>query len=174
MQFTPKTTPNIVPSDLSHGWHPGYILRVVEEPKPDYFTLPSKYNTVWAWHCAIWQSSRDVGIRDPEVHVVYCSPIFSKGGGKGKDGTPMSPSKAYTWVSSLLGRALRQDETPEVKDGTPARIKVQREEGRDWIRIVDFEPWEDAPAERPASIEAMVAFPAMATPQNSKDDDIPF
>lgn len=175
MKFQQSTT--ITPSSLSHGWHPGYILRIVEEDKPSFFTQ-STNPKVWAWYCAIWQLNSQVETQEPEVQIAYCSPKFSPGGGTNKEnGQPIAPTKSYEWVTGLLGRPLAKGEQPDIPDGFPCRVKIARQDGKDYVKIVDFEPWPEAPKEWPGSVQKLMQTENKAlVPANnaSSDDDIPF
>lgn len=175
MKFRQKST-TIQTSALRHGWHPGYLLRVQEEPKPEFMKL-SPQDTAYAWYCALWQGPGDVASGQPEEHIAYTSPTFNSGGGTTKDGKPMSPSTAYRWVSDILGRPLGADEQPELceQGPMPVRVKVERTDGKDFIRIRDFEPWDEAPSTPPASIQALMGQPPVPhLVQDAAPADIPF
>ncbi len=41
------------PTELTDGWHPGYLLRITHELKPEGFTL-MKGTHIYRWHLAVW------------------------------------------------------------------------------------------------------------------------
>jgi len=154
------------PSTLSAGWHPAYLISIKEEQKPESFTL-MKEETLLRWYVRVWAQPRDVASGEPEYHTAFSSLAFSEN------------SKAFKWVSSLT--ESYPDVGEEIELGLPlaCRVKIERRPGteREFVRIVDFEPWPEAPAEPPASITgAQTAFspPQAASVPHRDEDDIPF
>lgn len=166
MKFTQSHT--ITPSKLTHGWHPGYLLNITEEPKPEAFTL-SDHLTIWRWNCAIWQTTNDVQLSEPEEQSGVSSPIFAPAGVKNP------ASKSYKWVSALLGRPIAKGENPELPEPYPCRIKIERVDGKDFVKIVDFEPWPEAPKELPLTVQMLMGNQTKAvTAPPADDDDLPY
>jgi hypothetical protein len=131
-----KNTPTIPPSNLSPGRHPGYLLRITEEPTPEAWPMREQSPNMWRWIFAIWPDPSFIPSQAPEVQTAVSSTKFSP---KGK----FQASKAYVWTSQLLGRQIAPGESVDYDTlyPVPCVCKVERDPGKDFAKITDVEAW---------------------------------
>jgi hypothetical protein len=134
MKMMPTST--IAPSQLSIGWHPGYLGAITEEPTPPEWVMFKQSPTHYKWWLFIWEAPELIGRQDPEVHSGITSVKLTPRG-------RFQASKAYTWTCQLLQRQLPVGVGVDWDDHVPlaCRIKVSREAGKDFIKVDDLEAW---------------------------------
>lgn len=130
--------PPVNPSALSEGWHPGFLIHISEEPTPPDWQMYQQSQTMWRWHFVLWQEPAAVMTQAPETQSGLTSAKFSP---KGR----YQASKAYTWAKQILGRDIPpgQSVTWDTLYPVPCRVKVERQAGKDFIKVLDVEGWSD-------------------------------
>jgi hypothetical protein len=135
MQMTNR--PPVNPSQLTQGWHPGYLIHISEETTPDGWKMKDKSPTMWRWHFVVWENPQTLqsGMA-PEQQSGITSAKFSPKG-------QYVASKAWTWTTQILNRTFATGETVDWTQHFPApcRIKASRGEGKDYIKIEGVEAW---------------------------------
>lgn len=156
---TMKTTSSITPSNLTDGWHPAYLLHISIEETPGDWAMFEKSPMMYRWHFAAWETP-DHLTQEPEVQAGLTSMKFSP---KGR----YQASKAYTWASQLLGRAIAVGESIDFDTLYPApcRVKVVKEPGKDFIKVLDVEAWPEGQQHLPAIKEALLSLRATVMAQ---------
>lgn len=134
MQMTNR--PPVNPSALSEGRHPGFLLHIAEESTPDDWLMAKQSPTMWRWYFALWEVPTLIPQHAPELQTAITSTKFAP---KGK----FQASKAYTWTCQILGRHIAPGESVNYDTlyPLPCSVKVTREPGKDYIKIVDVEGW---------------------------------
>ena len=106
---------------------------------------------LWRWMFAVWETPPHVQGSVPELQSAPTSQKFSPGG-------RYSPSKAYTWTCTLLGRAVQAGESVSLDElmPLPCRLKIRRVNGQgqpiEFANIVDLEPWPDGQSQLTADL----------------------
>ena len=133
-----RNKPQVIPSSLSDGWHPGFLIHISEEPTPPDWKMYQQSQTMWRWHFVVWQEPSLCTTQPPEAQSGLSSAKFSP---KGK----YQASKAYLWTKQILGHDIPPGQSVQWDDLYPApcRIKVEREAGKDFIKVLDVEAWPD-------------------------------
>lgn len=136
MQMTNR--PAVNTSVLTEGRHPGYLLKIVEEATPDGWVMKEKSPTMYRWYFALWEVPTLIDKQAPELQTGITSTKFAP---KGK----FQASRAYTWTCQLLGRHIAPGESVNYDPlyPLPCSVKVEREPGKDYIKILDVEGWAD-------------------------------
>jgi hypothetical protein len=142
--------PPVNPSALTEGWHPGYLIHISEEPTPPDWQMAKQSPTMYRWHFTVWEVPTLVDRQAPEVQSGLTSTKFSP---KGR----FQASKAYTWACQMLGRQIAPGETVnwETLYPVPCRLKVTRDPGKDYVKIVDVEAWTDGQQHLPTLATAL-------------------
>ena len=91
------------PSQLTAGVHPAYLVAVTEESIPEGWEMAKAHKHMYRWHFAVLDSAATLGQVQPEYQTAVSSPIFSASG--------KQVSKAYAWMSAMLGRAIALNES---------------------------------------------------------------
>ena len=133
-----RNKPQVIPSSLSDGWHPGFLIHISEEPTPPDWQMYQQSQTMWRWHFVVWQEPAVVTTQPPEMQSGLTSAKFSP---KGR----YQASKAYTWTKQILGRDIPPGQSVDWDTLYPApcRVKVERQTGKDFIKVLDVEAWPD-------------------------------
>jgi hypothetical protein len=134
MKMTP--TSSITPSQLTPGWHPSFLFTITEEVTPTDWLMAKQSPTLYKWWAAVWESPEMIGRQHPEVQSGITSTKFTMRG-------RFQASNAYTWACQLLQRQLPAGAGVDWDEHLPlaCRVKVTRQEGKDYIKIDDMEAW---------------------------------
>jgi hypothetical protein len=136
MQMTNR--PPVNPSALTEGWHPGFLLHISEEATPADWQMAKQSPTMYRWHFCLWETPTLLERQAPEQQSGLTSTKFTP---KGR----FQASKAYVWTTQLLGRQIVPGESINYDTlyPLPCRVKVQRDPGKDYVKIVDVEAWNE-------------------------------
>jgi hypothetical protein len=156
---TMMNRPSATPSDLSDGWHPAYLLHISEEPTPPDWAMFEQSPSLWRWHFAAWESPVLLEL-EPEIQSGITSTKFSP---KGR----YQASKAYTWGTQMLGRAIPVGEGIDwdALYPVPCRIKVLKEPGKDFVKVLDVEAWPEGPEHLPSLLDRLLSLRAAVMQQ---------
>lgn len=148
------TRPPVTPSNLSDGWHPAYLLHISEEATPGDWEMFKQSPTMYRWHFCAWEHPGLLQ-QEPEVQSGLTSTKFTP---KGR----YQASKAYLWTCQLLGRTIVSGESVDFDPlyPLPCRIKVAKEPGKDFIKIIDVESWPDGQQHLPAMTDTLLGLRA--------------
>lgn len=141
-QFTYQPRSINDPSQLSEGWHPAFLLAIHDEETPEQWAMRESSPRMWRWVFAVWSSPETIAQQIPEMQSAPTSQKFTPA-------SRYSPSKAYTWTCTLLGRAVQAGESVSLDDLLPlaCRLKIRRVNGQgqpiEFANIVDLEAWPD-------------------------------
>lgn len=91
------------PSNLVAGVHPAFCVAITEEPIPEGWEMGKTHKYMYRWHFAVLDSVATMPHTQPEYQTAVSSPIFSAAG--------KQVSKAYAWMSAMLGRAIALNES---------------------------------------------------------------
>jgi hypothetical protein len=139
MQMT--IMPTAIESALTEGRHPGYLLNITEEPTPPEWPMAKSSPQLWRWHFALWEVPGLIEHHTPELQTGITSTKFAP---KGK----FQASKAYVWTCQLLQRQIAPGESVNYDPlyPLPCSVRVTREVGKDYVKIVDVEAWPEGAA----------------------------
>jgi len=114
MTYTPQHYSD--PSNLVAGVHPAFLVAVTEEPIPDGWEMAKAHKFMYRWHFAVLDSVATMHHIQPEYQTAVSSPIFSAAG--------KQVSKAYAWMSAMLGRAIALNESLDTDALLPLPCQV--------------------------------------------------
>jgi hypothetical protein len=139
MQMT--NTPPVNPSALTEGRHPGYLITITTEVTPPDWPMAKSSPQMYRWHFALWEVPGLIERQSPELQTGITSIKFAP---KGK----YQASKAYTWTTQLLGYQIAPGGSVDYDAlfPVPCSVRVTREPGKDYIKIVDVEAWPEGAA----------------------------
>jgi hypothetical protein len=137
MSYTPQTVNDA--SALTMGWHPGFLVKIGDEPTPESWQMFAASPRMWRWHFLVWADASRIPHEAPEQQSAPSSQKFTP---KGRQ----QASKAYSWASALLGHQIQPGERVNLDTlmPLPCRVKVERKE--QWANIVDVEAWPEGQA----------------------------
>lgn len=134
MSYSPKTTNDS--SNLTPGWHPAFLLAILDEATPDGWVMKERNPRMYRWKFAVYTTPQHLPTETPERQSAVSSQAFTP-----KSRNPAS--KAYLWTTELLGRLVLPGESVDLDPllPLPCRVKVERRE--QYANIVDLERWEE-------------------------------
>lgn len=149
MQMTNR--PAVNPSTLTEGWHPAFLIHISEEATPPDWQMAKQSPTMYRWHFCVWEVPTLMTQQPPEQQSGLTSTKFAP---KGR----FQASKAYVWTTQLLGRQIAPGESVNYDQlyPLPCRVKVSRDPGKDYVKIVDVEAWPDGQQGLPTLKDALL------------------
>jgi hypothetical protein len=125
-------------SQLTAGRHPAFLIHVDEEPTPTDWQMAGKSPTMWRWYVAVWENPDRIGQVEPEIQTAITSATFTP---KGK----FPASTAYLWTQEMLQRQIPVGEEIDWDSLVPypCTCKIERIDGKDYVRVKDLEAWPD-------------------------------
>ena len=148
MSFTPKSTND--PSSLTNGWHPAFLLAILDEATPEAWMMYANSPRMYRWKFAVYANQEAVATGDPERQSAVSSHAFTP---KGRN----PASKAYIWTTELLARQVLPGEAVDLDPlmPLPCRVKIERRE--QYANIVDLERWEEGQPLLTAHVKGLLA-----------------
>jgi hypothetical protein len=153
--YTPRTVND--KSSLAPGYHPAFLLAIVDEEVPDGWQMKEKSPRMWRWQFAVFHAPEQIAQGGtPEHQSATSSQTFSPGG-------KFQPSKAYTWTCKLLGRKVEAGETIDLDPllPLPCMVMVTRTKSDgtpiEYANLVALEPWPDGTALLMPTLRAQLA-----------------
>ena len=164
--YAPRTVND--KSSLAPGYHPAFLLAIVDEEVPDGWQMKEKSPRMWRWQFAVFHSPEQITQGgQPEHQSATSSQTFSPGG-------KFQPSKAYTWTCKLLGRKIEAGETVDLDPllPLPCMVMVTRTKADgtpiEYANLPALEPWPDGNAlltpEFRAKLKAFAETPVAQPP----------
>jgi len=126
------------PTALPEGNHPGFLVQVTDEPKPEGWQMQTERG--WRFNLAVWDTPAVVTSTPPELQSFLCSQTFSSGG-------KFQASRAYLSMKAALNRDIPPGERfdPNTLVPLPLLVNVERfdKQGRtvDFAIIKVVRPW---------------------------------
>lgn len=154
-------------SELSEGWHPGYLICISDEETPATWKMAAQSPRMWKWHFALWEMPSLINRQPPEHQSAPSSQKFTPRG-------TQPASKAYSWTAALLGRQIQPGERVNLDPmmPIPCRCKVERSRNRqEYVNVIDVEAWQEGTQyltpEFRAELASIMQPKAPTQPQNA-------
>src|SRR5215831_2728841 len=122
-------------SSLTPGWHPAFLLDIIDFETPVHFKSRDKYPRSLRWRLAVWETDLLI---DQHVTPERQSGISSSAFGPAytrTDGQHVQAAKAYKWTEALLGRQIVPGELIDLNGMMPLPCRVEIERKNDYANI---------------------------------------